>query len=203
MANTEDRDWTFCSKGRFDPTPLFVTAIQREVACTVVTGNESTERPHVHARPHHVGIPVELDPELEPEAIFHRLTPPLSHLTLVFLGGLLGTLLRYAVVFHHHAPLHAIDTPIVLINAAGALVLGFLGMTLFTRRAELVGTRLFLATGVLGGWTTYSAVIAGSLTLAHHHATAAAAANLGIELVAPVLAAGLGLFLGSLTVEGA
>ncbi len=118
--------------------------------------------------------------------------------SLVFIGGFLGTLARYAVVFYHHAPKHGWDPTILLINVSGAFVLGVLGTTLFTSRPTWVGLRLAVGTGFLGGWTTYSAIIAGSLTLAHHDSHLASALNLLFELIFPVLAAGLGMVLGAL-----
>ena len=142
--------------------------------------------------------PVVLDPDLEPTGPTAPRAPSLPHALLVFVGGFLGTLARYAVVFHHAAPVDRYDPAILLINASGALVLGILGTTLFVRRPSWTGLRVALATGFLGGWTTYSAIIAGSLTLTHEGAHAAALVNLGLELVVPVLAAGLGLLVGSL-----
>jgi CrcB protein len=142
--------------------------------------------------------PVVLDPDLEPVEPGAPKAPSLPHALLVFVGGFLGTLARYAVVFHHPAPTGRYDPTILLINATGALVLGILGTTLFLRRPTWTGLRVALATGFLGGWTTYSAIIAGSLSLAHDSAQLAAAVNLGLELVVPVIAAGMGLLAGSL-----
>jgi CrcB protein len=117
---------------------------------------------------------------------------------LVFIGGFLGTLARYGVVDRHPASTRSVDATVLLINLSGALILGILGTSLFTRRPSWVGLRLSLATGLLGGWTTYSAVIAGALLLSHDHATAAGLTTLVLELIVPVLGAGLGLLLGSL-----
>jgi CrcB protein len=142
--------------------------------------------------------PVVLDPDLEPESPPPPHPPSLRLVALVFLGGFLGTLARYAVLFYNHPPPHSWDPTILLINVSGAFVLGVLGATLFASKPEWVGLRLAVGTGFLGGWTTYSAVISGSLTLAHHSAHLAAGLNLLLELVVPVLGAGLGLVIGSL-----
>ena len=146
--------------------------------------------------------PVALDPELEPEETARPGRPPLLHVALVFLGGFLGTLARYGVVDGHPSPAHGVDLAVLLINASGAFVLGLLGTTLFVRRPSWVGLRLAITTGLLGGWTTYSAIIAGALVLAHNRAPAAGLGTLGLELIVPVLGAGLGLLLGALF-EGA
>ena len=138
----------------------------------------------------------DLDVDLEPD-LTTAAFPPLWHVFVVLAGGFLGTLARYAVVFHHPAPPHGIDTSVILINVSGAFVLGILATTLFQRRPDATSVRLFLTTGILGGWTTYSAIIAGSITLGHHHALGAAVLNLAIELVAPVAGALLGGLLGS------
>jgi len=146
---------------------------------------------------------VALDPDLEPEEPPLARQPSIGLASLVFFGGFLGTLARYAVTFHHHAPRHGWDPTILLINVSGAFALGVLGTTLFARRPTWVGLRLAVGTGFLGGWTTYSAIIAGSLTLAHHHSLLASALNLLLELTIPVCAAGLGMVLGALLTQRA
>lgn len=69
-------------------------------------------------------------------------TLPVNHAALVFAGGAVGTLLRA-----------------LILNVIGAFALGALNGAL-AHRAESAGVRrirLLLGTGVLGGFTTYSA----------------------------------------------
>ncbi len=75
----------------------------------------------------------------------------------VMLGGGVGAALRYIVasyVARFHSGLFPVGT--FLINVTGSFSIGLL-MTFFVYRSDLTPTwRLFLVTGVLGGYTTFS-----------------------------------------------
>lgn len=75
----------------------------------------------------------------------------------VLLGGGLGAVLRYAIgtaVASRYATRLPLGT--FLINISGSFFIGLL-MTLFSERyAAHPNWRLFLVTGVLGGYTTFS-----------------------------------------------
>lgn len=95
-----------------------------------------------------------VDPDLGPTP------PPVLSVALVALGGTLGTAARalIAAVVPHAA---GIPVGILAINLAGAYLLGLLlgvlhrlGPDVGRRRA----VRLLCGTGVLGGFTTYSAL---------------------------------------------
>ncbi|MBT1672433.1 fluoride efflux transporter FluC [Curtobacterium flaccumfaciens] len=79
-------------------------------------------------------------------------------IALVALGGAIGTTVRalLAAAFPAHA---GISWTILGINVVGAFCLGFL-LDALARRGPDVGrrraVRLFVGTGVLGGFTTYS-----------------------------------------------
>jgi CrcB protein len=92
-----------------------------------------------------------------------------SSLGLVALGGAVGTGIREALALTWPAPAGDIPTTILLINVVGAFALGLLLEALARRgpdEGRRRGLRLLLGTGVLGGFTTYSAlaVDAASLT---------------------------------------
>jgi CrcB protein len=77
---------------------------------------------------------------------------------LLFVGGGIGTMLRHAVNIHFARwfgagfPFHTLFE-----NVTGSLVMGLLA-GYFAFRAELPQElRLFLMTGVIGGYTTFSA----------------------------------------------
>ena len=172
------------------------------VLTSVVTFSSVPERRHLTrfelaAAMRELANPVALDPDLEPAEITRQKAPSLPHALLVFVGGFLGTLARYSVILHNAAPVAAFDPTILWINSTGAFALGVLGTTLFARRPEWTGLRVAVGTGLLGGWTTYSAVISGSLLLSHNRAPGAAFINLALELVIPVVCAGVGLMLGA------
>lgn len=96
----------------------------------------------------------------------HHVRPRL--LTLVFLGGALGTAARAAIEAAVPAAPGTWPWATFLINLAGAFLLGFILETLDRREARL-GTgpapRLLLGTGLLGGFTTYSAFAVETLRL--------------------------------------
>ena len=77
-------------------------------------------------------------------------------LVVVVLGGALGVAARAALVLPWGEGAHPLVVPgvTVLVNVAGSWALGFVVGRLGDTRPRL---RAFLGTGVLGGFTTYSA----------------------------------------------
>lgn len=77
---------------------------------------------------------------------------------LVFLGAGLGGILRHSV---NHISLRAVGPNVsvstMVINVTGSLALGALAGYFATRGHPVQSVHLFLATGVLGGFTTFSA----------------------------------------------
>ena len=82
---------------------------------------------------------------------------------------------------------------LLAVNVVGSALLGVLVGSTTTRHAWL---RPFAGTGVLGGFTTYSAAVAAMAELTGSAGPVGAAAYLAGTLVASVLAAGLGLAVG-------
>jgi fluoride exporter len=119
-------------------------------------------------------------------------------LLLVVLGGTAGTAARAALgtVVPEAA---GVPVGILAINLVGAFVLGALLEALVRRGPDTGrrrGARLLLGTGVLGGFTTYSALAAGTATLLQD---GRAAVGLGYALATVVLggvATALGVLLG-------
>jgi CrcB protein len=104
---------------------------------------------------------------------------------------------RYSLTNAYPSPTRSVDWLLLVINMTGSLVLGALVTSVFGRRPDAIGFRLFFATGILGGWTTYSAIIASTINLGHQHLWCAAGLTLLVQLVGPVIAAFAGLRLGS------
>lgn len=81
----------------------------------------------------------------------------MNNLLLVVAGGGIGAGLRFLAatwVSRHFSGLFPMGT--FLVNISGSFVIGVL-MTLFIYRTSIhPGWRLFLVTGVLGGYTTFS-----------------------------------------------
>lgn len=77
---------------------------------------------------------------------------------LVFLGAGAGGALRHAVnlIFVRLMP-GAVGVSTLVVNVLGSFLMGILIEWLATKGEMTQATRLFLATGVLGGFTTFSA----------------------------------------------
>jgi CrcB protein len=109
---------------------------------------------------------------------------------VVFLGAGLGGVLRHGV--NRLVPL-LIATPFpastLLVNVTGSLVMGLL-TGWFTFRGEQAGQelRLFLTTGILGGFTTFSTFSLDTAVLWERgqmlHAAGYALASVGVSLAA-------------------
>ena len=90
-----------------------------------------------------------------------------NSLALVFIGGSLGTAAREAISLAF-PPIDGVPYAIFGINVAGALLLGFLIEALVRHGRGTPGAlrlRLLLGTGLLGGFTTYSALASDAASL--------------------------------------
>jgi CrcB protein len=108
-----------------------------------------------------------------------------SSLGLVALGGTLGTAAREALALTWPAPPGGLPVTILLINVVGAFVLGALLEGLARRgpdEGRRRGIRLLVGTGVLGGFTTYSALATDAASLTGS-ALGTALAYAGLTLV--------------------
>lgn len=111
-------------------------------------------------------------------------------LLLVFLGGSVGTAARLALgLWVPDAGGFPIAT--FAVNVAGSFLIGILA----ARLPRTTDVRVLLGTGVLGGFTTYSAFMTGTAGL-WAVAPALAAVYAVVSLVCGLAAAALGLRLG-------
>ena len=121
-------------------------------------------------------------------------------LGLVFLGGAAGTALR-AAASEVGPPLRGVPVTVLVVNVVGAFLLGLLLQRLHRagpddgRRRDL---RLLLGTGLLGGFTTYSALAADTAALLSGGRAGSAVLYAGGTLVLGLAAALLGLRCGGL-----
>jgi len=112
---------------------------------------------------------------------------------VVTLGGALGSLLRYQAGVIWPNPPGTFPTTILLVNLVGCLVIGVF-LTLITERwttHRLV--RPFVATGVLGGFTTFSTYSLDIVTLVRLGHPVQAVTYLFITAIGAMLAVGLGM----------
>ncbi len=113
-----------------------------------------------------------------------------GRILLVAAGGTIGTAARLGLgmIIPDAA---GIPVSVLTANILGALLIGILT----ARLPAATGLRLFLGTGILGGFTTYSAYSAGSVALWAEAPLLAAAYAIG-TLILGLAAAVLGLRLG-------
>ena len=78
----------------------------------------------------------------------------LKNILLVGLGGMIGSVMRYLVSYFIRNESFPYATFIV--NIAGSLLIGAI-MGIAAREEGFANWRLFLATGICGGFTTFSA----------------------------------------------
>ena len=120
----------------------------------------------------------------------------MSHLLLVALGGAIGSALRHLT---NIAGLRLLGPGFpwgtFAVNIAGSFAMGLLVELLARRFGASEGLRLFLATGILGGYTTFSAFSLDTIVMAERGEVGMAmlyvAASVGLALIA--LIAGLAL----------
>jgi CrcB protein len=112
---------------------------------------------------------------------------------LIFLGGGIGSMLRHAVN-QTSAALFGVNFPwgTLLVNIIGSLAMGLLAGWFAFRGEGGQLLRLFLATGILGGFTTFSAFSLDAALLWE----SGRAVTAGIYAVGSVAAAILGVFAG-------
>ena len=94
-----------------------------------------------------------------------RLGLSLTVLFVIALGGALGTVARFLLDTAFVEGSGHFPTVTLVVNLSGSLAIGILIPVVekWTPRQPLL--RPFLVVGILGGWTTYSALAVGAITL--------------------------------------
>lgn len=118
-------------------------------------------------------------------------------IALVFVGGGLGSVLRYAFAT---AVQRALPDPFpsgtFLVNLAGCFAIGLVGALGLERAALSPEARTFLMVGILGGFTTFSSFAWETLGLLSVRDVARAALYVGGSVVLGLLGAAAGRALG-------
>ena len=119
-------------------------------------------------------------------------------LALVALGGALGSVLRFLGAGAAHRLLPDLLFPVgtLVVNVTGSLVIGLVGGLAESRSVLVPDLRVFLFTGVLGGFTTFSAFAFESLGLALDGAWWRFVLNVVAQIVLGLGAAAAGYFAG-------
>ena len=113
---------------------------------------------------------------------------------IVGLGGLVGSMARYKVggVILHHSASWRFPLSTFVVNVVGCFVIGLLAALVEHRDYFSADARLFLFTGLLGGFTTFSAFGYEGVFLLRRGEIAIAAAYAALSLVCGFAAVRLG-----------
>jgi len=113
------------------------------------------------------------------------MTSGLRNALLVGSGGFMGSVARYLVTGWATQVSHASRFPLgtLVVNVTGCLLIGLLAGVAEHAHLLSAPARLFLLTGILGGFTTYSAFAYETYFLGREHLLGAALANVALQLV--------------------
>jgi CrcB protein len=117
-------------------------------------------------------------------------------LAAIAAGGALGGVCRYGVARAVPTAANGFPWATFWTNVSGSLLLGLVVVLAVRRFPENRWIRPFLATGVLGAYTTFSTLVVETDLLAGHGYGSTAALYAGASLVAGFAAAWAGLTLG-------
>jgi len=122
--------------------------------------------------------------------------PSMQHYLLIFAGGGLGAAGRHYVLgltLRHLGPAFPYGT--LAVNVIGSLVMGLFIGWLVHRGGASGNMRLFFATGVLGGFTTFSAFSLDFANMWERGDLSGAALYVALSVVASLAAVFAGLWL--------
>jgi CrcB protein len=118
----------------------------------------------------------------------------LKHILLVALGGAIGSVARFKMSgwVLHATPNWRFPAGTLAVNLLGCLIAGLLAGMAVKQDVFSPEARVFLFTGLLGGFTTFSAFGLETLLLLKRGETAVAVANVVVSIVVGLLVAWLG-----------
>lgn len=127
----------------------------------------------------------------------------MTRLALVALGGALGSVARYGVGALAAQLLgHAFPWGTLLVNLTGSFLIALVMHLALSGTSISLELRVFLTTGILGGFTTYSSFNYETLALLGARAYWLAGLNLAGTVLGCLVAGVLGLAVGRAVVGG-
>lgn len=126
----------------------------------------------------------------------------MRRVVIVFVGGGLGSCVRALVLQGFASWNGVLPLPVLAVNILGAFVLSVIYILADEVELLRAETRLFLAVGLLGGFTTFSTFGRGADLLIAHGDALGALAYATASLAGGVLGVVLGLFAGRELVQG-
>ena len=119
----------------------------------------------------------------------------MRHILVVGIGGGIGAVARYKIggLILHHAADWKFPVGTFAVNVSGCLLAGLLAGLAEKHNLFSADARLFLFSGFLGGFTTFSAFGLETVYLLQRHEVLFAFLNTGLSVAAGVLALWLGI----------
>lgn len=119
----------------------------------------------------------------------------MTQLVLVGLGGCVGALSRYKLggLILHHTESWKFPLSTFVINITGCLIAGVLSGLVEKHDFLTADQRLFLFTGILGGFTTFSAFGLETVLLFQRNEPGLAFLNAGLSVLCGVTALWIGI----------
>jgi len=116
------------------------------------------------------------------------------NILLVGFGGFIGSVSRYLASGYVQQATKSIDFPYgtLAVNVVGCFIIGFLAQLAEDRGVFTSQSRLFVFTGFLGGFTTFSSFGNETLNLARDSQMMNALANVGANVLLGLFAVWLG-----------
>ena len=118
----------------------------------------------------------------------------MTNILLVGFGGFIGSVMRYLASGYVQQTTKSVDFPYgtLAVNVIGCFVIGFLAQLAEGRGVFTSESRLFVFTGILGGFTTFSSFGNETINLVRDSQMMNAFANVGANLVIGLFAVWLG-----------
>lgn len=120
----------------------------------------------------------------------------LDVLAVVAAGGAIGSVARYGISRAFPVEAGRFPTSTVAINMSGSFALGIVLVLLIERLAPTRYARAFLAVGVIGAFTTFSAFAVEAVQLAADHRPLIASEFVVVSVAGGLVAARLGIVAG-------
>ncbi len=118
----------------------------------------------------------------------------MTNILLVGIGGFIGSVARYLASGYVQQSTKSINFPFgtLAVNVIGCFIIGFLAQLAEERGVFTSESRLFVFTGFLGGFTTFSSFGNETLNLARDSQMMNALANVGANVILGLFAVWLG-----------
>ena len=118
----------------------------------------------------------------------------MTNILLVGFGGFIGSVMRYLASGYVQQATKSVGFPYgtLAVNVIGCFAIGFLAQLAESRGVFTSESRLFVFTGILGGFTTFSSFGNETINLVRDSQMMNAFANVGANLVIGLFAVWLG-----------